>query len=255
MTDLDATWATHLAPFDAAWEVRLGPEVLAAKDPNRFFSGASMIKTFIAALVSEDLENPIAKRSGVIEIPRHIQAEGDGLLRFTELPTELTIDQLLMLMIAVSDNTATTALVERLGGVEAVNTRLAARGWDSRVWLYAGQGDGKFSSVSLAEHQAALASITDPAIRVMFRAQQDRRSLARWLEFDAPFEHKTGTTEGVRHDAGVLQTERGELWVGAFTDGGPEAEYVDHPACIAIGAAMRDTLRALGLSALLATQP
>jgi beta-lactamase class A len=93
-----------------------------------------MIKTFIAALVSEDLaENPIAKRSGVIEIPRHIQAEGDGLLRFTELPTELTIDQLLMLMIAVSDNTATTALVERLGGVEAVNTRLAARGWDSRL--------------------------------------------------------------------------------------------------------------------------
>jgi beta-lactamase class A len=255
MTELDQIWAGHLSAFDAAWEVRLGDQLLASRGADRLFSGASMVKTLIAALLAEDLADQRTLRDLVIKIPRHLAAEGDGLLRFTELPTALTIDQLLMLMIAVSDNTATTALVEHLGGVKAVNARFAARGWDSRVWLYVGQGNGNFSSVSLCEHQAALAAINDSPIRAMFRAQQDKRSLARWLEFDAPFEHKTGTAGQVRHDAGVLHTDQGDLWVGAFTDGGPEAEYVDHPACVAIGAAMRDTLRALGLSALLAAQP
>lgn len=252
MSELDDIWAGHLGDFTAAWQVKLGDELLTSRDPDRFFNGASMIKTFLAALVTEDLADAETLRDGVIEVPRELAAEGDGLLRFAQLPTTLTIDELVMLMIAVSDNTAMTAVVGQLGGVELVNTRLSERGWASRLWLYEGQGNGALSSVSLAEHQAALESITDPLIRATFRAQQDRRSLARWLQFDAPFEHKTGTTERVRHDAGVLHTAQGDLWVGCFTDGGPDAEYVDHPACVAIGAAMRDTLTALDLHTLLA---
>jgi beta-lactamase class A len=252
VSDLDAIWASHLAPFEAAWEVRLGDQLLTARSPERFFNGASMIKTFLAALVAEDLADSRTLRDEVIKIPHQMAAEGDGLLRFAALPTSCTLEQLLMLMIAVSDNTATAAVAERLGGGDTVNTRLEERGWESRLWLYVGEGNGNLSSVSVAEHQAALASISDPHIRAMFRAQQDKRSLARWLEFDAPFEHKTGTTERVRHDAGVLHTDLGDLWVGCFTDGGPDVEYVDHPACVAMGAAMRDTLKALELGALLA---
>jgi len=255
MTELDDIWADHLSAFDAAWEVRLGDQLLASCGVDRLFSGASMIKTFIAALLAEDLAEKRTLRDLVIKIPRHLAAEGDGLLRFGELPTSRTLGELLMLMVALSDNTATNAVIVHLGGIDKLNARLAERGWTSRLLCFAGQTDAALaglSEVSLAEHQAALASIRNPAIRAMFRAQQDKRSLARWLEFDAPFEHKTGTAGRVRHDAGVLHTERGELWIGAFTDRGPEAEYVDHPACVAIGAAMRDTLRAHGLSTLLA---
>jgi beta-lactamase class A len=255
MTELDEVWAAHLEPFDAAWEVRLGDQILASHDADRMFSGASMIKTFIAALVAEDLADQRTLRDLVITIPRHLAAEGDGLLRFAGLPTSRTLGELLTLMIAVSDNTATNAVITWLGGVDVVNTRFAERGWSGRLLHFAGQTDATLaglSEVSLAEHQAALASIGDPLVRSAFRAQQDKRSLARWLDFDAPFEHKTGTAERVRHDAGVLHTDRGELWVGAFTDGGPEAEYVDHPACVAIGAAMRETLHSLELTALLA---
>jgi beta-lactamase class A len=103
--------------------------------------------------------------------------------------------------------------------------------------------------VSIAEHRAALASIAD---RGAFLAQQDRTGLARWLQLEAPFAHKTAAGLGARHDAGVLQTPRGELWVACFTDGGPQAEYVDHPACVAMGAALRETLLLLELGELVA---
>jgi hypothetical protein len=81
-----------------------------------------------------------------------------------------------------------------------------------------------------------------------FLYQQDRRSLARWLSLSASFAHKTGTVDRVRHDAGVLICDQVELWVGCFTDGGPTDEYVDHPSCLGMASAMRDTLRALGLT-------
>jgi beta-lactamase class A len=104
--------------------------------------------------------------------------------------------------------------------------------------------------MTLLDHQDALARLRAAGDRAQapFLYQQDRRSLARWLELSASFAHKTGTIDGVRHDAGVLICDQTELWVACFTDGGPADEYVDHPSCLAMASAMRDTLRALGLS-------
>jgi hypothetical protein len=123
----------------------------------------------------------------------------------------------------------------------------------SRLLGSIGSPVGEFSRVSVADHQDALGSIVHPMIQAAFAAQQDRRALARLVEYYADFRHKTGTADRVRHDAGVLATPRGQLWVGCFTDGGPVSEYVDHPACVAMGTAMRDTLLALGLGELTVT--
>lgn len=213
-----------------------------------------MAKTLLAALIDEDV------RSGRIALSRPVQVAPsavtgeDGLLRFGQIPTMHRLADLILLMIAVSDNTATNTLVDFLGGPAAISARCAARGWSSRVLAPVGAEDGSgFSEVSIADHQDALGSIREPLILAAFAAQQDRRALARLLESYGEFRHKTGTAGRVRHDAGVLMTPRGELWVACFSDGGPVSEYVDHPACVAMGTALRDTLLALGLGELTVT--
>ncbi|HET9073585.1 MAG TPA: serine hydrolase [Solirubrobacteraceae bacterium] len=250
--DIDRIWSSSLADFDAAWELTLAGQSLSVRDPQRLFSGASMIKTLLAALLDEDVRAGALSLSRSVPVAAHDRVEGDGVLRFGQVPTMHRLGDLLLLMIAVSDNFATQALIAFMGGPASINGRLAARGYTSRLYGFWTTPEERLSDVSLRDHQAALASIAHPLIRRAFAAQQDRRSLARRVDYDAEFLHKTGTAATVRHDAGALSTPRGVLWVGAFTDGGPAAEWVDHPACVAMGSALHETLVALGLAQLAA---
>jgi beta-lactamase class A len=256
-------------PF-ASWQVRLGDAVLAQEAPERVFSGASMIKTPLAALIAEDIVSGRRDWSDRIEVQEDMRAPGDGLLTGMDLPRALALEEVVMLMVAVSDNTATNAVIDTLGGLGAANARAAQAGWSARIRRTSGGRDvaddanqlaadpglptpAGLSRVTLLDHQDALARLRAAGPRAVapFLYQQDRRSLARWLSLAAPFAHKTGTVDRVRHDAGVLICDQVELWVACFTDGGPTDEYVDHPSCLAMASAMRDTLRALGLTSCL----
>ncbi len=251
--DIEAIWTAATHGLDAAWELRLGPQLLASHDRERLFSGASMVKSLLAALIDEDVREHNLALSRPVQVSLTALVGDDGLLRYGQIPTMHRLADLVLLMISVSDNTATNVLIDFLGGPEAINARFAARGWSSRLLGLIGSPADTFSRVCIADHQDALGTIFHPLIGGAFAAQQDRRSLARLVWYYADFRHKTGTAGRVRHDAGMLTTPRGHLWVACFTDGGPTSEYVDHPACVAMGTAMRDTLLALGLGELTVT--
>jgi len=265
---IEEIWREELAtvPF-ASWQVRLSDEVLTQEVPERVFSGASMIKTPLAALIAEDIVSGDRRWSDPVEVEEAMRAPGDGLLSGMDLLRTLALDEAVTLMIAVSDNTATNAVIDSLGGVGTVNARMAHAGWSAQILRSIGSRDvahhGEQFAVdpglptpaglrraTLLDHQDALARLRAAGVRAAapFLYQQDRRSLARWLSLSASFAHKTGTIDGVRHDAGVLICDDTELWVACFTDGGPADEYVDHPSSVAMASAMRDTLRALGLT-------
>jgi beta-lactamase class A len=261
-------WRERMAtvPF-ASWQVRLTDTVLTQELPERVFSGASTIKTLLAALIAEDIVSGQRHWSDPVEVEEPMRAPGDGLLSGMDLPRALALDVAVTLMVAVSDNTATNAVIDALGGLGAVNARMVHTGWSARILRTVGGRQvardaerlaadpnlptpAGLSRMTLLDHQDALARLRAAGARAQapFLYQQDRRSLARWLDLSASFAHKTGTIDGVRHDAGVLICDQTELWVACFTDGGPADEYVDHPSCVAMASAMRDTLRALGLS-------
>ena len=273
-TAIDALWRSQLVDVPVcSWQVRLNDRVLTEHELDRRFSGASMIKTPIAAVVVDDVTAGHRSWRDDVVVTEEMRAPGDGLLRSLQLPRRVSLDVALTLMIAVSDNTATNALIDALGGLDVLNERMAAQGWSSRARRWIGgqrvangsegfiEDDGLpspagLSRISLVDHQSALARILasdDPIVRA-FTVQQDRRALARWVSDDVCFAHKSGTIDGVRHDAGVLLGSHGELWVACFTDGGAEDEFVDHPSCVAMGAAMRGTLRVLGLGEYLVGQ-
>ncbi len=233
---------------DAAWLVELGAEPVASRDPDRRFSSASMIKTF-AALALADLRSDWG--DSVTVAPEH-RAYGDGILRHAVLPLSLPLREVVTLALALSDNTAANTLVAAAGGLDAVNARLGARGFGARMLRgLSGGGDAAESGIGTCtprEHARAVAALAvqAPAAYAALHAQQDRRSLARGLVDDVPFAHKTGTVDDVRHDGGILERGASRLAVTCFTAGGPHAEWVDHPACVAMGEAMVRTCRALG---------
>jgi beta-lactamase class A len=274
-TRVDAAWHAALdrrVPH-ASWSVRLDGELLSAHEPDRRFVSASMIKTFVLAVALDAVERGELDLEAASTVAAERRAYGDGLLRHAPLPLDLPLRELLRLMIAISDNTATNAVLDAVGGLTPLNERLATWGFDARMRSYVSAAgpawpegatleadDGLptrtgLAVLSVAEHERLLAAIdggellpaTGAQAIAILRQQADRTMLARLAGEEPPFAHKTGAVDGVRHDGGLFSAGGRELAVTCFTDGEVRAEWVDHPALVGMGLAMAWTLAITGV--------
>lgn len=223
-----------LAGLDAAWLVAYPDGTVDEHDADRAFSSASMVKTFLllAAWPPDDGARLTVR-------PEH-RTGGDGVLTHLDLPLTLPLRDVLMLMVVVSDNTATNAVAAHLGGAAACTERFRALGLDvTTLHRSIGEsGSDRLGTTTPREHDAAIQRLVrDPAARALLEAQQDHRALRRGLA--VPFAHKTGTVDDVRHDGGIARHRGTELRLTVFTAGGPHDEWVDHPALVAMGNAAR----------------
>jgi beta-lactamase class A len=267
--DIVAIWDEELARV-GAWSLVLRWRDLSVDVRGGLaYSGASTIKTFLLELASDSLswDQPVTVT------PEHV-AEGDGVLATWPLPVTLPLHAVAQLMTALSDNTATNAVVDTLGGLVVVNDALAGRGLASRMrrWVTGRHSDPRCeewdSSASLpsraglsvvvpSEHADAITRmVSSPqhaVARAMLEQQWHRDSLARPLVDETPFAHKSGSVGGVRHDGGtLLPGTEDALVVHCFTDGPERVELFVDVAGVGMGRAMARTLRLLGMDQLLA---
>lgn len=241
------------------------------------FSGASMIKSFLAEMVSADVASGRLDWHQVVRVtPEHLTV-GDGVLGGWQMPAPLALHDVVHLMITISDNSATNTIAELLGGTEAVNDRIMADGYRSRFrrWVGSRHPDPRnehwvpdaelpspagLSIVTAADHARLLDQIKHDRrhqlLWGLFEAQQDRTRLVRHLDDRLAFGRKTGTVDGVRHEGGILDLPDGtELAISVFTDHTDAIERVDHPSCVAMGLAMVRTLDLLGHGRLVIVRP
>lgn len=111
----------------AAADLRTG-RVVGINDSLSFPQG-SAIKIPLLVELYRQLDNGLVRRDERIPVRRSDQVAGSGVLQwFADGGTTMSPHDLAVLMISLSDNTATNILIERVGGYPAVNRTMDSLG-------------------------------------------------------------------------------------------------------------------------------
>jgi beta-lactamase class A len=224
----------------------------ASLSPDLPVKTASTIKMGILLDAAEQIRSGHATLEERLVLAKANQVEGSGVLGELTPPIALTLRDVLDLMVALSDNTATNMAIDRLG-LEHIDATLRAAGL-KQTWLYkkvyvpasgpmpADQplfGLGKTTPREMASIMERFATcnlnLGPPAaplpgdgplcgaILTMLRHQQDRNSLPRFIENLDTSEHgsaianKTGALNQVRNDVALIASKSGPIVIAGFT--------------------------------------
>ncbi len=233
---LDATLTPLLAatPARVSLSLRdLDGGVVLAHHAERAQPAASIIKvpillTLLAAVAEGryTLEQPLALPA------RADRAGGTGILAQLPGVTALSLAELARLMIVLSDNVATNALIDLLG-FDAVNqwnpaAGLTASRLQRRMMDAAAREAGRDNFTSAGDATAALCwLLRDGALPAPLRAfaldvladQRERAHFGAALPAAAHLASKAGQLPGLRHDAGILTVDYCSVVLAVLADG------------------------------------
>ena len=193
------------------WSVR-------EEDP---FEAASVIKLPILVEVFRQLESGEAREDEVFAIRAEDKLPSCGALNYLHTGLEVTLMDLAVLMIILSDNTATNLLIRRLG-MERINATIRGLGMTAtrlRRLLFDSEAAarGVKNTVSPGEMGRLLAAlyrgeVVSPAASArMLQILGDQRlngKLPFWLDGKVKCAHKTGEDTNITHDAGIVFAPR-----------------------------------------------
>ena len=198
------------------------------------------------------------------------KVKGSGVLRFLHDGLQVTFEDVLVLMMIASDNTATNLAIDRVGGVGRVNARMRALGLRGthlykRVYKPAIEpmpadqkqfGLGKSTARELAQlmehvHACKLGALCDRMIAMM-REQQTRYLVARYIETVDTTEQsstiaaKIGELDRARMEVALVDTDTGPIVMAIATwDNVDERYSPDNEAAILIARIAEAIVRGL----------
>lgn len=157
------------------------------------------------------------------------RVDGSGVLRHMPDAPPLSLRDLAVLAIIVSDNTAANLLIERLGA-DRVNARMREWGCPKsvlarRMYDFEAAKAGKENLMTARETAGLLLRLlrgecedraTSDAVLAILAECQDRTMLRRYLPYGAKVAHKTGTLDASRNDAAIVRGPQ-PVVVVAFT--------------------------------------
>lgn len=184
---------------------------------------ASVIKTFVMAEAFRQIEAGILSEDTRIVIKKSDCVPPSGVLTFLHEGIEVTVLDLITLMIVISDNTATNLLID-LVGMDAVNhtiqtygcakTQLNRKMYDSvksaqgiQNYITA-QETGRFlEKIYRGELVSPVASEKMLAILKNQQVNHKIPFIIGSLDEDLEIAHKTGEDTGITHDVGIVFTK------------------------------------------------
>ena len=194
---------------------------------DELFPSASVIKLPLVMTLYADAAQGLVdldERIGVGE-----RVDGSGVLRHMRDIDRLSLRDLAMLAIIVSDNTATNRLIERIG-VDRVGERLREWGCPKsrlsrKMYDFEAARRGNENVMTARETVSLLVRLergecedrpTSDAVLAVLEQCQDRTMLLRYLPYGTKVPHKTGTLDESRNDAAIVPGERAVI-VAALT--------------------------------------
>ena len=185
---------------------------------NETVKGASLVKLPVLVLLMDRVDRGEVDLDALVTIPAGSPniVGGAGTLRHRAFPLEVGVRGLAELMVQVSDNTATNALIDVVGGVTAVDDHMAGLGFGT---LHMGRKLIHPAGPPLRENYVDAGEVTELLTRIwegtiLSRASSDHViGLMRGQLVDTkygaviPRQHlanKTGELDDVSHDAGFI---------------------------------------------------
>lgn len=169
---------------------------------------------------------------------------GSGILQFLAAPHQLGVRDAAFLMIALSDNTATNLLVDKLG-IRAVGERMEALGFPRtklhhKVFLHSSSaapdssaryGLGVTTPLEMARllamiyrGEAASAPASAEMLR-MLKAQFYNDMIPRFLPAGTTVAHKTGSVDESRNDCGIVYSKARDYVLCIFSTGNADTSW------------------------------
>jgi beta-lactamase class A len=202
------------------------------------YQSASLIKIPILAEAFRQCESGKLRFEEVIPFSVNKKVGGSGVLHTLSDLMEMTVKDLMTLMIVVSDNTATNILIDRLG-MDTINeglrqlgmehTKLARKMMDFRAIA---EGRNNFTSASdmiaclkkVAEAEVLTKSSRSDFFNIMENQQFVHKLPALINDDQIKIGNKTGELPGVEHDCAIMRYRGRTAYVAVLIDGLTENE-------------------------------
>jgi beta-lactamase class A len=202
---------------------------------NRQYSAASTIKVPILIAFLQEVDAGNIKLHEKLEMKEKHVAKGSGNLQYQEVGNQYTAWELASKTIAISDNTATNILIDRLGGIEKLNQRFQSWGLQTTRLqnpLPDLEGTNTTNPKELAKlmawieqgHMLTLRS-RDRLLHLM-RQTKTNSLLPQGLPAQASIAHKTGDIGSLLADVGTIDLPNGKRYLLAVMVKRPHNNYV-----------------------------
>ncbi|EFI84999.1 serine hydrolase [Listeria grayi] len=218
-------------PFEYGLLIANEEKILYAEKSEKLFPSASLIKLAVYAYYYELICEGKITAAKIVVVSPEAYPGGAGILALLPQKDRWTIEELLTLMIAVSDNAATNLLIEEVG-MSTIQKWLQLKGWDSDVQLNRLMM-AKTKPDNYVNASGALALLRfifslgrgqnelKHAIQRPFFNQQHRSNLPGGLDeygiSELRIGNKTGELAAVKHDVAVFCYQEKTIWAAALT--------------------------------------
>lgn len=199
---------------------------------------ASTIKLAILSEVYAEAADGRLNLDETIELKAPMKVEGAGILQDLSNGDRLPLRDIVLLMIVLSDNTATNLILDRIGG-DAVNARMEALGFKhTRVLGKIGGGGQTKASQDPGNKGFGIGVTTphemvdliaklgaSPEMVAILKKQRYKDGIGRRVTYEVA--SKSGALDALRSDVGIVYTPKGRVAIAATVDDMPKVDYSD----------------------------
>ena len=224
LTHIVRTFTDQAGQIAVMVQSKTDPALGVAINDEKPLPSASLIKIAIACAAADDPQVDLSKPIKVSDLDATFYC---SILQAFDPIDEISLKSLIGLMLIVSDNPATTAVLDAIG-MDKVNAWLASNGLNETN-LDIGFDDASLGAPLRANQTNAQDCIrllrlvdTNPAyafIKHMLANNLRNERIPKKLPDEAVIAHKTGTLNGLMHDIAIIESPDAAYYLVILADG------------------------------------
>jgi beta-lactamase class A len=204
---------------------------------DRKFGAASTVKIPLMVEIFRQIDRGQRSLDDEFVMTAEDIAVGSGVMLHLHHGMTFTLNDLIYLMISISDNTATNVLID-MAGMDAVNETMKSLGMKNsnlgrKMKGRPAQEDEQENWATSADYAQAVKTILDGSaasadscrkMRAMLENQQCTRRISRYLPESSEIRwgSKTGSIKGVTNDVGFIASPSGTIIISVFCEALPD---------------------------------